>query len=833
MASEETQMGYDFPKAPTVLHFVDHVECKLQSPRQEVISRTKGSMNSTFTEQNEKEDMDQSQTDLESDKFDKQNEPKNHVKEHSESMNSDSGLDSANNSSYSPEDHFIDRQECYTSVEEPDVLTSPNKTVDQLFGFLNSDSSQSLDALNNNNEASGDENDYIGLTVSEDLYLGKEVSLHWNKSGELPSKENKYTTESSMNLYWYAGNVDVDAAELEAFKVSQAEIAMSENATSNLQITVGNVYYQTKNTDAETEPTSRTICKSETSFDVKKELPKTDSWSPAFVSASSRILDLASELKSEPTSKRNKGNESIIGAIDNERHPWGLDGEDRVKTKYVTDKQDDLPEIGDVVNTDNEQNSSGIASEMVEGKESGDSHDDVYAVGLMECRNKTETSSIYPELLTAKKGEDVADAIGYMELKDKPAVEEMDKNGINAEKEPNMSTEDTQNETNKTEQSEDVTDATGYMELNDKSVDIKVNTTEYVGLETSKGIKAKSQPKIMSTEDKQKETIKVEQSEDVVDAIGYMELSNRPVEQLFKASDNTVLETSKQEIGKKTLTGHRPDTTTSRSIESQIIGPEILDGSGKESKQSMDMRNEGVDVSDAKLEQTENIERVRALTVHSQSIVASKELKVKRIPFDPFTIRRKYIIANDSEDKLQNMGGMFLETETLVDEYLDDKNYSLTLNDCWLRLRNKKFEMKVNAAFGVGPNKSPSNQMIANENEIKELLMKRYEKKLEQKRRVSERQLDVLIDALHITEFVTFETHRKRYQMENVIVTMDVTNFGFQVGEIEIVSNTVAEMLTNLSSMETLAVKLGMMQTKFSLQSKTGFLLLRFQITVE
>lgn len=804
--AEEKELGLDKLNPPLELRFVDHVESKILSPEKEVISPTKASI---------KDPLDISLGSINGTAMNNNEDTENGEKiqgETNEFKNSDSGLDSSNTSLETSEEHFIDRQESYASVDKPEVLTSPNKTVDDLFNFLNSESSQSLDALNNNSEVivvedsdqECERENALTEFVSKDIYLGKEVALHDVKGDAEWKMKAKDSDDSSMNLYWYTCNLDVDVAELEAFKESQEDDVESQNVSSNLEVTVGNGYYKTKIVDVDLESSNQTQYKSETNFDIKSEPIKRDSWSPAFESASSRILDLASELKSDPKVKKDKENGSIRDALDSdtEKHPWGLDIEDKMRTEASVEIHDELPDIGIFRNTENEQ----IA---------------------LQSGNRIETQEIGTEEISASKNEvlDKPDTVGLIELNKKPVEQSVSSNEPVASNEEKMpAIEDSWNSIdlevesteNREELSEDMADAVGYIEWKDMPVEQNVRATEQSVLETSKSDAVQrtvtTSGKDVESSSLENKILKYESSEilgvkedndygeDVADATGYMELKDKPVEQVITVSEQTVVESSAQRISQVTVT-EQSETSVS-NIESQIIGVEVKKGIWQES--------EGQDVPDARIEEIEQIEKVENVQVQSPAQTAEKAQEmVKTKPFEPFHIKRKYLITSTSEDQLLKMGGIFLETETLIDEYLDDKNYSLILSDCWLRLRNKKFEMKINAAFGGGPNKPPSHEILTNENEIQEMLMKKYARTLEQKRRVSERELDVLIDALCISEFVTFETTQKKYQLDDFIVTMDATNFGFQVAEIEIVAKSLTEIMTDLVKMDALAVKLG------------------------
>ncbi|KAL4234055.1 hypothetical protein ACF0H5_005709 [Mactra antiquata] len=672
-----TELSLDIPAAQE-LRFVDHVESKIVSPDKECISPTKSPVKNKFP-------SDSLSSAKESDIIDP-----------NKSKNSDSGLDSSDTSAELGNESFVDRLEKHTNEAELEQLISPTKSNCNVLPNVN-DTLQTLDAINNNEEsATNDVTSDRTEVVKKDIYLGKEVCLHDNGNVETKVEivKERHVSETSMNLYWYSSSLNVDLEELEAFKDSQ-----NDSATSNVQINVGNDYYHSKNKDSEKVNENGNTYKSEANFDIKLSPVNRENWSPAFESASSRILDLASELKTEPKGQNGVAKEEAKVPENKEKHPWGLDSESRVITELVVEKSDELPEISEL----NDKNIA-MSQELVVG-----AYDETDATGMMEWKT------------SATRVEDAVDAVGYMELKDKPK------------------------------------------QCDDKKKEYK-------------------QKKENDRKD-EKSTKNVDEA----DAVGYMELKDRPLvpveEQIIASSDQTVLKTGKVNA-----------TATKTTPEAQSINISEIQG------QIMQMeteKKEGLDDTDS--------------TISIEQVVEVKEGKKVEAKFDPFTVKRTYLIDEKTDATVQKMGGLFIDSQKLIDEYLDDKNYSLTLKDSWLRLRNKKFEMKLNSALsGCGPNKTYNTEMIDNENEILEVLMNMYQKKLEQKRRVSERQLDVLIDALNITEFVTFETTRKRYQMDGFTITLDLTNFGYQVGEIEVVAGSSNEMTDGLKKMDALASKLGL-----------------------
>lgn len=771
------------------LHFVDHVECKMISPEKEVISPTKGLKSPVFPVMNgSSKDEDQE----------------------NESKNCDSGLDSSNDNSEnqiiseSPDtqvelenEHFIDRQESHTSVDEPEVI-SPSKPGQQQFSYQESEE-QSLDVANNNSqvpandfnveagepEAAVQENvtgtyvpctetsqistdnqealvdvkipntasDAIDIgakeTIADDIYLGKEVSLHVKEAQD--EGTNREVSSATMNLYWYSGTaLNVDLDEIEAFKTSQ-----TETYTSSMQITTGNGYYEAK---SQTEQKENGIDRSvDNKTDIKSDKMVSETWAPAFESASSRILDLASEMKTQPKGKMAvEGNEQKPEEQD-EHHPWGLEREEKVVAKNGDDGAEILPDI------DSFQSENSYA--VSEGDQ------------IVEAQINTVVSA---ELSSALKDSQVyTPVVGLSEMKDneKDDVEDLHI---------------------------DEADAVGYMKLNDKPVDEGSKDTTVKPLE-----KDNENNNVPDTERVSENLV----GNDIeIDAVGYMLLEDKPIiEQTIGVTEQSSLEISMN-------ANARVDVPNQSNKAEELILPESSKAVFMEQREDNTLSNltqqetaiSEIDVVDSIKLMPEG-EFVKELVEKSET--RALEVVETEPVYDPYTVKRTYKINNDSETAIQNIGGLFIETETFVDEYLDDDNYSLTLQDCWLRLRNKKFEMKVDAAFGCYSGKS---QLLTSEPEIKETLLNMFSKELEQKRRVSERHLDVLVDSLTLIEFATFETVRKRYQVGSCIVTVDVTNFGVQNGQIEMVASNPAEIPDVLNTMERLALDIGRFLSPFS-----------------
>ena len=588
--------------------------------------------------------------------------------------------------------HFVDHVECKIHSPDKEVI-SPTKSIKPVFPMTNGagkgDSKpgkeplknvneKSIDAVNNNTEASAKvtginvKAKQVEVTIKDDLYLGKEVSLHDQDANSADGKggtyksefnvnEKRETSSATMNLFWYSGSaMNVDLEEIEAFKNSK-----DETYTSSLQITTGNGYYRTKNDGGEKVANGvHSTAEMKSQFNTKQE--KMETWSAAFESASSRILGLASELKGQPKQASSVEN----AARKEDHHPWGLESGQKVVTVDGEVSTEVLPDL----------------SELEAGKNIHDTVDG-------QVKGREDVRRVKASNKSKQHAEDVADAVGYMDIKDKPNKKVANQN--------NSSTDST-----------------------DQVVKEKLFSVEQSSLERNFQTDAKVSSKSQS------------------------------VEQFISPAK-------------------------SQSVYSKQ-GTDVVDGG----KKVVPMVEEVVQSSDTTPLQT----------------------AIKETVYDPFTVKRTYYISEKSEAQLHNNGGIFIETETLVDEYLDDGDYSLTLKDCWLRLRNKKFEMKLNAGFGSAKG---TDQLLTGEQEIKEALLNMFSREFEQRRKVSENQLDVIVDSLAMEEFTTFETVRSKYQVGNCMVTIDSTNFGVMNGQIEMMAENPSKIPDVLTTIEKLSTDIG------------------------
>ena len=763
--------------------FVDHVETKLLSPVRESFTPSKGlSYSDNHSKESDTEPsrgsgvVHQGTTESEVQATVK-HELQGTLESELQTTTESEFIDSSSHE-VDEEEHSVDGQESFIEAEDPYVVKSPCKVVDTVFSYIN-DEVDSLDAVNNNSELSVQCSD-IGLDVTDinnsnyktnqdsDYYLGKEVKLH-DKGSDFHGQEtgdnetnqaqvpNAHQDESAVNLYWYSSNLDVDPAELEAFRKSQNDSSF----TSTANVTFQDGYYKGKLYDSE-----RMVLPDSRIETTMEKPPEKEFLSTVLESVSSHCLDVASSLKSEPKTQKNIENTSIKESGAN--HPWGLEREEKVVE--VSEARDELPFI-----------TSDIPfGKHVLGSKSSELYEDE-ALNQDGLKTEDDVEREKPEnewSLDVKADEqdgqvelDESDAVGYMELKDRDQIKaikgnESDKQIEGQYDSSKLSKMKDQQLIDSSEHTVlDDSDAVGYMELKDKDEILRKMKNEV----TSDSNDKQSLPK------------------DQIDAVTFKEMKGDSVEEVISATENKL--------------NFAPNSNSNFSTEpaenfAQDISKETVTSLSQQIHQDTDPTFE--DHPDSTREFiVESMERKTESKTHSAPI----EIDLS----NPIDIKRKFSLSPDTENKIIEIGGTLIDTVLFVDEYLDDSSYSILIDDCWLRLRNKEFQMKLKSK-SQNSNFYPE---TATESEIKEVLIDIFSKKSNSKNLFKDQPLDVLIDELGLTEFVTIETTRKTYQLNDFLIELDLTSLGPEVGDIAVVVDKKSKIVPQLEELDHIARQIG------------------------
>lgn len=147
-------------------------------------------------------------------------------------------------------------------------------------------------------------------------------------------------------------------------------------------------------------------------------------------------------------------------------------------------------------------------------------------------------------------------------------------------------------------------------------------------------------------------------------------------------------------------------------------------------------------------------------------------------------VERKFILKEETINKLTK-GAEFISKKTFTDTYYDTANFSLTTKDMWLRQRGDRFELKVPLNQG----ESMTNRVLdqyeeyETEEEIRKIL------NLPEKKTLKED-----LEESGYCPIATLTTTRKKYKKGEFIIDFDTIDFGYSIGEIELMIKDKSEI---------------------------------------
>lgn len=174
----------------------------------------------------------------------------------------------------------------------------------------------------------------------------------------------------------------------------------------------------------------------------------------------------------------------------------------------------------------------------------------------------------------------------------------------------------------------------------------------------------------------------------------------------------------------------------------------------------------------------------------------------KVTPLQPVEVERKFKVTADTKIKLVEIGAELHKEKVFLDKYYDNPDYSLTLKDCWLRQRNESWELKV--VNGQFTKLASQYQEITETNEIADFLVNHFHRPDLKGLAVNQ-----VIKKLDLQPFVEYTTTRQTYFLPECIIDLDLTDFGYQVGEIEVMATDKSQIPRALETITSVAGKLG------------------------
>lgn len=224
-------------------------------------------------------------------------------------------------------------------------------------------------------------------------------------------------------------------------------------------------------------------------------------------------------------------------------------------------------------------------------------------------------------------------------------------------------------------------------------------------------------------------------------------------------------------------------------------------------------------------------------------------------------IERKFRIGEDTRQKLVEAGAKLVEEETFTDTYLDTSDYTLTSNDNWLRLRDSKWQLKYPSPLKLSKNTCEYVE-VGNEAQVLQILIEKLESHVTELSQESQSLIpnchsrltptgqsdpsvttdeskplaltDIRTAILH--DFCTIKTSRQKFSLDDVTIDLDSADFGFAVGEIEVLVEKNGDGTLDgeqhekaLKSIDEVASKIGIEFSSDRLHGKVATFLKRFK----
>lgn len=271
----------------------------------------------------------------------------------------------------------------------------------------------------------------------------------------------------------------------------------------------------------------------------------------------------------------------------------------------------------------------------------------------------------------------------------------------------------------------------------------------------------------------------------------------------FTSASSMFLSTEKVTKGSESSSGVKKDELMTESIIKDVASPrslqsEMIKQSLQPKEFSSPVKQDVSNESNVSIEEDEEKVIIHLDSHLDESTGGSFEVT----PLQPVEVERKFKVTADTKIKLVEIGAELQKEEVFLDKYYDNPDYSLTLKDCWLRRRNESWELKV--VNGQFTKLASQYQEITETNEIVDFLVNHFH-------RFDLKHLPVnqVIQKLDLQPFVEFTTTRQTYFLPECIIDLDLTDFGYQVGEIEVMATDKSQIPRALETITSVAGKLG------------------------
>ncbi|KAK2858600.1 hypothetical protein Q5P01_003220 [Channa striata] len=184
-------------------------------------------------------------------------------------------------------------------------------------------------------------------------------------------------------------------------------------------------------------------------------------------------------------------------------------------------------------------------------------------------------------------------------------------------------------------------------------------------------------------------------------------------------------------------------------------------------------------------------------------------------------VERKFLFSDDTLKKLEEIGAVCVGLRQFYDQYFDTPQFNLTLRDMWLRKRKGCWELKCPMAQLSRDKETAGEQCKA------EALCTRYKEitslpeiqlrvqeviKDSNTETSSSQQDESWLSTMNLVCFAEFTTVRRSFTLEEegVQIDLDEADFGYQVGEVEVVVPEEGDVQSALERIDRTARQLGL-----------------------
>ncbi|XP_062297619.1 thiamine-triphosphatase isoform X1 [Scomber scombrus] len=188
-------------------------------------------------------------------------------------------------------------------------------------------------------------------------------------------------------------------------------------------------------------------------------------------------------------------------------------------------------------------------------------------------------------------------------------------------------------------------------------------------------------------------------------------------------------------------------------------------------------------------------------------------------------VERKFLCNADTLKTLEEIGAVCVGQRQFQDQYFDTPVFDLTLNDMWLRKRKGCWELKcpttaVNGTEETSGEQSKAAALCSRYKEItnlpdiqlrvKEVIKEDVDSETTEK--ISSQEDESWLGIMNLVCFAEFTTVRRSFTLEEegVQIDLDQADFGYHVGEIEVLIPEGGDVQSALEKIERTAQKLGL-----------------------